>query len=396
MYSWTSFSISDWKLGPSGRSRQRGWRCIIGHALLRMVRWCIRLTRLTLVCEVIRYRLGQVRQNLKKRFPEVTCWQNRKPTTNLVLWLRLGKLKHHRQQEELLVTWYSIAMQSQESAKDNSLKISSLPLLQQKASHGCLQGNCLDRWPFLKHLKANWKCHPSSKSDLVVNAGEALSFNWKAEGNVRKEWLSPFQLKPLLIVCDVRTCRSPFSNTCILIENQTNIMTVQRRRITLLSAEGHIERFRPKPNKKSIALRGIWSWFSLWCRADATSRRATLGLHVENSNSLLTLYWPSEPMHSFHFFFRLIYCNRRHPRSSPRLSTCPSQRQSPAWVNSSSLSIHRKICCRGNWRWLWKAQMGMALAWSSTHEPWTLFFHQQNLSSSSKSFTYEFCAWNEC
>ena len=34
---------------------------------LRMVRWCIRLTRLTLLGEVIRYRLVQVRQNLKKR-----------------------------------------------------------------------------------------------------------------------------------------------------------------------------------------------------------------------------------------------------------------------------------------------------------------------------------------
>ena len=35
-----------------------------------MVRWCIRLKRLTLVCEVIRYRLAQQqqqRQNLKKR-----------------------------------------------------------------------------------------------------------------------------------------------------------------------------------------------------------------------------------------------------------------------------------------------------------------------------------------
>ena len=32
----------------------------------RMVRWCIRLTRLTLVCEVIRYRMFQVWQNLKK------------------------------------------------------------------------------------------------------------------------------------------------------------------------------------------------------------------------------------------------------------------------------------------------------------------------------------------
>ena len=32
-----------------------------------MVRWCIRLTRLTLVCEAIRYRLVQVWQNLKKR-----------------------------------------------------------------------------------------------------------------------------------------------------------------------------------------------------------------------------------------------------------------------------------------------------------------------------------------
>ena len=39
---------------------------------LRMVQWCIRLTRLTLVCEVIRYRLVQVRQNLKKDF---SGWQ---------------------------------------------------------------------------------------------------------------------------------------------------------------------------------------------------------------------------------------------------------------------------------------------------------------------------------
>ena len=37
-----------------------------GDCGLRMVRWCIRLTRLTLVCEVIRYRLVQIRQNLKK------------------------------------------------------------------------------------------------------------------------------------------------------------------------------------------------------------------------------------------------------------------------------------------------------------------------------------------
>ena len=34
---------------------------------MRMVRWCIRLTRLTLVCKVIRYRLVQVRQNHKKK-----------------------------------------------------------------------------------------------------------------------------------------------------------------------------------------------------------------------------------------------------------------------------------------------------------------------------------------
>ena len=33
----------------------------------RMVRWCIRLTRLTLVCKVIRYCLVQVRQNHKKK-----------------------------------------------------------------------------------------------------------------------------------------------------------------------------------------------------------------------------------------------------------------------------------------------------------------------------------------
>ena len=32
-----------------------------------MVRWCIRLTRLTLVCEVIRYRLVQVQKKKKKK-----------------------------------------------------------------------------------------------------------------------------------------------------------------------------------------------------------------------------------------------------------------------------------------------------------------------------------------
>ena len=39
---------------------------------VRMVRWCIRLTRLTLVCEVIRYRLVQVRQNQKKKKKKFT------------------------------------------------------------------------------------------------------------------------------------------------------------------------------------------------------------------------------------------------------------------------------------------------------------------------------------
>ena len=43
-------------------------------------RWCIRLTRLTLVCEVIGYCLVQVRQNLKnkkKKFKQL-CKRNRK------------------------------------------------------------------------------------------------------------------------------------------------------------------------------------------------------------------------------------------------------------------------------------------------------------------------------
>ena len=62
-----SFSFLRFCRISSGRSRQRGWRCIIGCTFLRMVRWCIWLTRLTLVCEVIRYRLVQVRQNLKHK-----------------------------------------------------------------------------------------------------------------------------------------------------------------------------------------------------------------------------------------------------------------------------------------------------------------------------------------
>ena len=39
-----------------------------------VVRWCIRLTHLTLVCELIRYRLVQVRQNLKKN--DTVCWRS--------------------------------------------------------------------------------------------------------------------------------------------------------------------------------------------------------------------------------------------------------------------------------------------------------------------------------
>ena len=41
--------------------------CVCIWSYLKMVRWCIRLMHLTLVCEVIRHRLSQVWQNLKKR-----------------------------------------------------------------------------------------------------------------------------------------------------------------------------------------------------------------------------------------------------------------------------------------------------------------------------------------
>ena len=47
---------------------------IIGHILLRMVRRRIRLARLTLVCEVSRYRLVQVRQDLKKELILTVLW----------------------------------------------------------------------------------------------------------------------------------------------------------------------------------------------------------------------------------------------------------------------------------------------------------------------------------
>ena len=40
---------------------------------LMMARWCIRLTRLTLVCEVIRYRFVQVRRNLNDYLSENIC-----------------------------------------------------------------------------------------------------------------------------------------------------------------------------------------------------------------------------------------------------------------------------------------------------------------------------------
>ena len=67
LYIFLHLRSKTWTHVPSGRSRQRGRMCIIGHTLLRIVRCCIWLTRLTLVCEVIRYRLAQVRKNLKKK-----------------------------------------------------------------------------------------------------------------------------------------------------------------------------------------------------------------------------------------------------------------------------------------------------------------------------------------
>ena len=40
-----------------------------------MVWWCIQLTRLTLVCEVIRYRLFQVRHKVKKKKKDFSGWR---------------------------------------------------------------------------------------------------------------------------------------------------------------------------------------------------------------------------------------------------------------------------------------------------------------------------------
>ena len=45
-------------------SRRRESNALAGYTGM-MVQWCIQLTRLTLACEIIRYRLVQVRQNLK-------------------------------------------------------------------------------------------------------------------------------------------------------------------------------------------------------------------------------------------------------------------------------------------------------------------------------------------
>ena len=100
---WISFSISDRKLGTSGRLRQRGWRCIIGPFLSKMGRGCIRLTCLTFVCEVIRYRLVQVRQNLKKDFSN-SGWR----PTIAFLYLFLFSPLHpytHRTQRLVWVPW---------------------------------------------------------------------------------------------------------------------------------------------------------------------------------------------------------------------------------------------------------------------------------------------------
>ena len=56
-----------------------------------MVRWCIRLTRLTPICEVIRYHLVQVKQNLNKIGTKVRlavftfCWQRNQVWDNASL-----------------------------------------------------------------------------------------------------------------------------------------------------------------------------------------------------------------------------------------------------------------------------------------------------------------------
>ena len=48
-------------------------QAVPNHLAHRWCRWCIRLTRLTLVCEVIQYRLVQVRQNLKKSYSRLAA-----------------------------------------------------------------------------------------------------------------------------------------------------------------------------------------------------------------------------------------------------------------------------------------------------------------------------------
>ena len=63
-----------------------------------MVRWCIRLTRLTLVCEVIRYRLVQVRHNLKtKSF--FKCWCSFCLCQQFCSWVMLTMFGLYRQSE---------------------------------------------------------------------------------------------------------------------------------------------------------------------------------------------------------------------------------------------------------------------------------------------------------
>ena len=75
----------------------------------RMVRWCIRLTRLTLVCEVIRYRLVQVRQNQKKKKKKKwpgwqTCCSCRSECWSLVSLVWSGK--------HALVCWLQCSCQA--------------------------------------------------------------------------------------------------------------------------------------------------------------------------------------------------------------------------------------------------------------------------------------------
>ena len=131
----------------------------------KMIRWCIRLTCLTLICEVIRYRLVQVWQNLKKK---KNFWGWRPAIAFLYLFLFHSLLclsSFLSQYKQSILIWPSVTFNLVELQTSNT----TYPY-----SPSSLISNYQQKWRKMKILPAITK-HPLKMRHVRIPPGKVVS-----------------------------------------------------------------------------------------------------------------------------------------------------------------------------------------------------------------------------